>query len=182
MIHKFIIGFLFLLSYNLFGQFEGNKHSLGPSFGFSFLGSTFQVGVNHEYGLNLTNLGIEGAGKIGIGGIFRYLSYSEETISFNRDYTDFIAGLQTNYHFYMPNDKVDPWIGFIFAYNFGTEDILLKIQENNTDSDESYGGFWVGAQAGSRYWINKNIALNLRIGFGIESYGFLDFGFDYQIN
>ncbi len=181
MIHRFIFIILFLFSYNLFGQFEGNKHIVGPSFGFSFLGSSFQIGANHEYGINLVDMGIDGAGKIGIGGIFRYWNYSEETVNVNRDYTDILAGLQTNYHFYMPNDKVDPWIGLILAYDFGYQDVEIKNIGFKVD-DESYGGFWIGAQAGSRYWINNNLALNLRIGFGIESYGFLDFGFDYQIH
>jgi hypothetical protein len=181
MIRKVFFIIIFFSSTLLVGQFESNKHNVGPSFGFSFLGSTFQVGANHEYGINLADIGINGAGKIGIGAIFRYWNYSEETVNVNRDYKDIIAGLQTNYHFYMPNDRVDPWIGLILAYDFGYQDVEIKTIGFKVD-DESYGGFWIGAQAGSRYWIAKNLALSLRIGFGIDNYGFIDFGFDYQIN
>ena len=76
MIHRFILIFLFLFSYNLFGQFESNKHIVGPSFEFLFLCSSFQIGVNHEYGINLVDMAFDEAGKIGIGGIFRYWNYS----------------------------------------------------------------------------------------------------------
>lgn len=182
MIHKYLIYFLLIFTTVLYGQFETDKHVVGPSIGFSFLGSSIQYGINHEYGINLTDLGIKANGRIGIGGIFRFWTYSEETINVNRDYRDILTGLQANYHFYMPNDKVNTWLGVIFAYNFGSEDVQLKIQEFKIKDDESYGGFWIGAQAGSRYWLNKNLALSLRIGFGIENYGFIDFGFDYQIN
>ena len=181
MIHRYVYIFLFLFTSISLGQFENNKHVLGPSFGFSFLGSSFQIGLDHEYGINLAELGIEGAGKIGVGGIFRFWNYSEETTNVKRDYTDIIAGLQMNYHFYMPNDRVDPWVGIILAYDFGYQDVEIKTSSFKV-KDDQYGGFWIGAQAGSRYWINDKLALSLKIGFGIENYGFLDFGIDYKFD
>lgn len=54
-------------------QFSAGKHHLGPSVGFSFLGSTPQFGLNYEYGMDVKDFGL-----IGIGGIARYWSYSED--------------------------------------------------------------------------------------------------------
>lgn len=181
MIHKFFISFLIIFSTALYGQFEAYKHVAGPSLGFSFLGSSFQYGASHEYGINLSDLGIETNGRIGIGGFFRYWTYEEETSNVQRNYTDILVGFQTNYHFYMPNDKVDPWFGFIAAYDFGYEDNKIKTPGFIAE-EKSYGGFWVGANAGTRYWVNSNLGFSLRLGFGINSYGFLDFGIDYKFN
>jgi len=181
MIHRIFILSILLFPAILLAQFEQNKHIVGPSVGFSFLGSTVQFGANHEYGFSLKDIGVDGNGSMGIGGIFRYWVYSEETTNVKSDYTDVLLGFQTNYHFYMPNDRVDPWVGFILAYDFGDEDNTIKTSGYELD-DDTYAGFWIGAQAGLRYWVKNNIGLNLRIGFGIQSYGFLDLGLEYKLN
>ncbi len=172
---------LVFLPISLFGQFEINKHMVGPSFGISFLGRAFQIGINHEYGLSLNNLGIDEVGKIGIGGIFRYWNYSENFTYVKWDYTNILLGIQTNYHFYMPNDKVDPWIGIILAYNFASvnSDIKASGYAINEDSNR---GLWLAVHAGTRYWLSNKIALNVKIGFGTLSYGLLDIGINYKFD
>jgi len=174
----FILTFIILPSF-LFGQFETNKHIAGPSVGFSFLGSTPQVGINHEYGIALEELGIEEDGKLGLGGVIRYWNYSETFTNVDRDYSDFLLGLQFNYHFYMSNDYVDPWVGLVLAYNFGSSSTKIKTVGFNISSDNN-SGIWLGINAGAKYWFQKNMAVGIRIGFGTLSYGALDLGFDYK--
>lgn len=181
MVHKKILFFILLIIPSVvIGQFEVGKNIIGPSFGFSFLGSSIQLGINHEYSLSLEQLGLEKSGKLGIGGIFRYWSYSEEFSHVDWNYTDIIFGVQTNYHFYIANEKIDPWLGITMAYDFGYVDNNIKIPGIEID-DKTYGGFWIAVGAGLRYWISENIAVNGRIGFGTLSYGALDLGFDYKI-
>ncbi len=174
MIHKkFILLFILIFSVNVFAQFQNYKHTVGPSIGFSFLGSTIQLGINHEYGIALTDYG-----NLGIGGVFRYWSYSEEFPAIKWSYSNILLGCQINYHFFLKNSDFDPWAGVILAYDFrsSNEEIILQNVNYNKADD---GGFWVGAQAGARYWLNKQMALCVRIGFGTLSYSALDIGFDY---
>ena len=182
MIHKiFFIIILFLIPSFLFSQFSVNKHILGPSVGFSFLGSAVQFGLNHEYSMSLEELGIDQGGILGIGGVIRYWSYSENFVNVSWDYTDILFGVQANYHFYMSDDKIDPWFGLILAYDFGSSEAEIKTPGFRV-GDESHDGVWLGANAGIRYWFAENMAVNMRIGFGTLSYGAIDIGFDYKFN
>jgi hypothetical protein len=178
---KFIIMFLIVIPSMIIGQFDIDKHMLGPSFGFSFLGSSVQFGINHEYGINIQELGIANSGKLGVGGIFRYLNYTENFTHIDWEYTDIILGVQTNYHFYIANEDLDPWFGLVFAYDFGYVDDKIKISGVNVEN-KSYGGFWLAVNAGMRYWLNEKFAINARIGFGTLNYSALDLGIDYKFN
>ena len=180
MIHKKYIFILLILPSCLFGQLEINNNILGPSAGFSFLESTLQLGINHEYNIDPDVLGISSDGVLGFGGIFRYWNYSEKFKDFQWDYTNILLGAQINYHFYFPNDNIDPWLGFVLAYDFGDAD--LKITNSNINVlEKDYGGLFIGATAGIRYWVSKKIAASARIGIGSSSYGALELGFDYQL-
>ncbi len=182
MIHKLsYILFICLLPSYIIGQFDTNKQILGPSAGFSFLGSTIQVGINHESGVLIRDLGIDEPGKLGVGGIFRYWSYSEIFPNVEWNYTDILLGLQINYHFSMLNENVDPWFGFIVAYDFGFSKSKIKI-DSFPVGEESYAGLWVGANAGMRYWVTDNMAFSIRIGLGTRGYGALDLGLDYKFD
>ena len=167
MIHKKYIYLFLIIPSFLFAQLEINNNILGPSAGFSFLESTLQLGINHEYNIDPDVIGISSDGVLGFGGIFRYWNYSEKFKDFQWDYT-------------FPNDNIDPWIGIVMAYDFGDAD--LKITNSNINVvAKDYGGLFIGATAGIRYWISKNLALTTRIGIGSSSYGALEFGIDYQI-
>jgi len=182
MIHKNLaLLILVLLPTTYISQFDSGKHIVGPSLGFSFLGSALQIGINHEYGIDLKELGITEQGKFGIGGVFRYWTYSENFVNIKTEYTDILLGIQNNYHFYLMNEKVDPWVGLVLAYDFGSFDTEIKNLESG-NTKPSRGGFWIGAHAGLRYWIKDNISVNVRIGFGTLNYGALDLGFDYRID
>ncbi|MCB0729590.1 MAG: hypothetical protein KDC88_01045 [Ignavibacteriae bacterium] len=180
MVHKKIF-FLFVIIFPsiLFGQFAIHKHIAGPTLGFSFLDNTVQLGLNHEYGISLDELGLNETGKLGIGGVLRYWSYSENFPNVNWSYTNLLLGFQSNYHFYMANEQIDPWAGLILAYNVGSVKNEIKTI-GYLVKDKSHGGIWLGLNAGVRYWFSNNTALNIRIGFGTSNYGALDIGFDYK--
>jgi hypothetical protein len=173
--------FILFLPSLIYSQFTVNKHILGPSVGFSFLGSTVQLGLNHEYALDLREIGVEEGGSVGVGGILRYWSYSENFVNVSWDYTDILLGVQANYHFYMADDKIDPWFGLILAYDFGSSKAEIKTPGFRV-GEESHDGIWLGVNAGIRYWFEENMAMNIRIGFGTFSYGAVDLGFDYKLN
>ena len=173
-----IILVLVFLSVKSFGQFKSADNYIEPVIGFSFLGSTLQYGLNYEH----TFL-VEEEHKFGIGIIARYWKYSETFITTKTNYVDFLLGIQTNYHFYLRNKRVNPWLGFSFAYNYGTAkaswtsevhpELVLESPDN--------GGIWVGIHAGLRYWLSPSTALSTRIGFGTMSYGALDLGIIFRI-
>jgi len=156
-----------------FAQFEVNKNYAGPMLGLSFLGSTIQIGGAYEYGMYIDNFG-----KIGIGGLIRYWSYSEGFAGGRWSYTDFLIGAQGNYHFDVKDNKFDPWAGLVLAYDAGSVD--WEGPTSFYHSNPSYGGLWLGLHGGLRYWINPNIGLSARIAFGTLSYGALDLGVDFK--
>jgi len=45
----------------------------------------------------------------------------------------------------------------------------------------SQGGVWLGFQGGIRYFINPNLAITGRVGFGTLSYGALEIGVDFKL-
>jgi hypothetical protein len=153
-------------------QFVTGKHYAGPMIGLSFLGSTFQIGGGYEYGIDIENFG-----KIGVGGLIRYWSYSESAGPYQWDYTDFLIGAQGNYHFNLSDTRFDPWAGLVLAYDAGSADFDGPL---GFYAEPSYGGLWLGLHGGLRYWIQPNLALSSRIGFGNLGYGALDVGVDFK--
>ncbi len=92
-----------------FGQFTKEKNYLGPCLGLSFLGSTPEIGANYEYSVD---------SKWGIGGIFRYFSYGEDTPPFGKySYNYVFLGAQGNYHFKLDDTKIDPFVGLVLGFN-----------------------------------------------------------------
>jgi hypothetical protein len=153
-------------------QFTPDKNYLGPSIGLSFLGSTPQFGVNYERSMVWENFG-----TVGIGGIFRYWGYSETYFDGKWKYTDILIGAQGNYHFKMDNDKFDPWVGLVLAYDAGS---VSWDGPGGNWVTPTYGGFFLGAHGGARYWISPTIAIAASIGYGSLSYGALDVGVDFK--
>ncbi len=149
-------------------QYEAGKSYLGPSIGFAFLGSTPDFGVSYEYGINMQNFGL-----VGIGGLFRYWGYSET----DWKYTNILIGVQGNYHFVVSNSNFDPYVGLVLAYDAGS--VSWSGPYGNYVSP-SYGGMWLAAQGGVRYWVSPTVAITGRIGFGTLGYSGLDFGVDFK--
>ncbi len=153
-------------------QYVANRNYLGPSVGFAFLGSTPDFGVSYEYGLNMQNFGL-----VGIGGLFRYWGYSEGYFDGSWKYTNILIGAQGNYHFVITGSKFDPYVGVVLAYDAGS--VSWSGPYGNYASP-TYGGLWLAAQGGARYWVSPNIAISGRIGLGTLGYSGLDFGVDFK--
>ena len=154
-------------------QFTPNKHYIGPSIGLSFLGSAPQFGANYEYSMDVKDFG-----RVGIGGIIRYWSYSEDYFGGGWKYTDILIGAQGNYHFKLSTDKFDPWVGLVLAYDAGS--VSWDGPSGSNYSSPTYGGVFIGANAGARYWVSPTIGISARVGFGSLSYGGLDLGVDFK--
>ncbi|MEX0602301.1 MAG: hypothetical protein WD295_03100 [Bacteroidota bacterium] len=152
-------------------QFEAGKSMAGPSLGLSFLGSSVQFGLNYEYGMKMD------FGMVGIGGLFRYWSYSETYFGGGWKYTDVLIGAQANYHFKMENDKLDPWAGLVLAYDVGS--VSWEGQDYGYSSP-THGGMFLGGHAGGRYWFSPTMAVTARFGFGTLGYSALDLGVDFK--
>lgn len=154
-------------------QYTAGGNYLGPSIGFAFLGSTPDFGASYEYGINMENFGL-----VGIGGIFRYWGYSDSYFEGQWKYTNVLIGVQGNYHFVVSNNKWDPYAGLVLAYDAGS--VSWSGPSGYNYSSPTYGGMWLAAQGGLRYWISPTVAITGRIGFGTLSYSGLDFGVDFK--
>jgi hypothetical protein len=115
---------------------------------------------------------------VGIGGIFRYWSYGENYYVGKWSYTDVLIGAQGNYHFKVDNDKFDPWVGLVLAYDAGS--VSWDGPGGYNYVTPTYGGFFLGAHGGARYWVSPTIAIAASIGYGSLSYGALDIGVDFK--
>ena len=162
----------FITTFSLAQYTPGNNY-IGPSVGLSFLGSTAQFGINFEHAMKLD------FGTVGIGGIFRYWGYSENFGGGKWGYTDILIGAQGNYHFIIENNKFAPWIGLTLAYDAGS--VSWDGPNSYSYATPAYGGFFIGADAGARYWFSPNIALSARVGVGTLSYSALDVGVDFKL-
>lgn len=161
-------------------QFVKNENYLGPSLGFYFHGSTPIFGANFEHAMD-TDLG---DGILGIGGIFRYWSWSTDEgywgdESWGWTYTDIMIGVQGNYHFKVGDEKIDPWAGLTLAYDAAS--VKYKGPAGFNYSSPTSGGLFLGANAGARYWFSKSMSVVARIGLGTLSYSALDIGIDFRL-
>lgn len=171
----FVFSFVTFMSTSK-AQFVKGGNYFGPSIGLSFLGSTPEFGLNYERGVTLENVG-----TIGIGGLFRYWGYSQSYGYYfgsgEWKYSNILIGAQGNYHFVIPNSKLDPYVGIVLAYDIAS---TSWSGPNNFGTSVSAGGFWAALQAGGRYWLSPTLALTARLGFGSLSYGALDVGVDFK--
>jgi hypothetical protein len=174
LINSLIIALIiFFIQKEISAQYSVNNHYAGPSIGLSFLGSTFQLGGNYEYGMYIENIG-----NVGIGGVFRYWGYSENFYGGKWSYTNILFGAQGNYHFKIKeNGQLDPYAGIVLAYDGGS---IRYSGPGGIFPTPSPGGFWLGFQGGLRYFIQPNLALTGRVGFGTLSYGALEVGVDWK--
>ncbi len=169
----FVMVTLIMFAATANAQFEANKNYLGPSIGFAFLGSTPDFGASYEYAINMENFGL-----VGIGGIFRYWGYSENYFAGQWKYTNILIGLQGNYHFVVNNDELDPYAGLVLAYDAGS--VSWSGPSGYNYSSPTYGGLWLAAQGGLRYWVSPTVAVTGRIGFGTLGYSGIDLGVDFK--
>ena len=149
--------------------FTKDKHYLGPSIGFnlfSMLNSTVMLGVNYEYGIDE---------NFGVGGIFRYQSFSEDDLLGDVLDTYIVFGVEGNLHF--KDNKWDPFIGLILGYANVSTSLNSWAKERGT---ESSGKLFFSAHITQRYWVRSNIGVQARLSFGSLLGTAIEFGLDYK--
>ena len=157
-------------------QFTKESSYLGPSVGLYFYSSVPIIGVNYEYALSGVDLG---SGTVGIGGLFRYYSWSDSWFDGTWKYTNILIGVQGLYHFKMENEKLDPFAGITLAYDASS--VSWSGPSYGYNPSPSWGGLTLGFAAGGRYWFSPNLAGVVRFGAGSSSYSALDIGLDFKL-
>jgi hypothetical protein len=157
---------------------------VGPSLGFSFLGSVPQFGANCEYGIQQ---------NIGVGGLIRYWRYSNEftysppvgtevePLNYSFKYSNILIAGLANYHFKINVDKLDPFVGVIIGYDIQSASWEGSVEVPEDFRHVSVGGFVGTAYGAVRYFLRDNIALVARLGYGSFSYGALEVGVDFRL-
>jgi hypothetical protein len=159
---------------------------IGPSVGFSFLGSAPEFGANCEYGIRE---------NVGVGVLVRYWKYSEDFIfsspagteaesfnySYSFSYSNILVAGMADYHFKIDVERLDPFVGVIVGYDRqsatwgGAEAVPEDLRH------VSEGGFVGTAFGAVRYFLRDNLALVARFGYGSFSYGTLEVGVDLRL-
>ena len=172
---KLLLVALLLSSALAFGQYTKEKSYLGPSIGFSFLGSTPQFGANYEYSIDK---------NLAVGGVFRYLSYSEDVGSWGSwKYTYMFFGAQGNYHFdqLFKENKWDPFVGIVLGFNSYSSSWTANSGYSWYSSSASgSGGFYLSGHATLRYWIKPDFGVQARLNAGNYGSGGFEIGCDWK--
>jgi len=172
---------LLILSQASFTQLKEGDNLLGGSLGFWAKGEVPMFGVNFE-----SNISQAGIGTFGIGGIFRYYSYTfHYGNGDSRRYSFSSLGFQANYNFNQIGDgKFVPYFGLVLGYNY-VNTTYTDVSKSGTVTyitDISYSsGAWLWGQAGMRYFFSQRVAGTVRIGFGNNDFNTLELGVDFKL-
>ncbi|MCI0449750.1 MAG: hypothetical protein L0Y79_08200 [Chlorobi bacterium] len=170
---------LLIISGAAFSQLKEGDNLLGGSLGFWPKGEVPMFGVNFES--NVTQAGI---GTVGLGGIFRYYSYSfHYGNGDSRRYSFSSLGFQANYNFNQISDgKFVPYFGLVIGYNYVSSTYTDVSRNAVYITDISYSsGAWLWGQAGMRYFFSPRVAGTVRIGFGNHDFNTLELGVDFKL-
>ena len=162
-----------LLTQNADAQYVREKSIfVGPVVALALQGSnSFFIGANFEYMIKR---------DVGIGGVFRYFSYTARTFPDGGSYVfnSEIIGAQANYHFKMPQQEFDPVIGALVG--------LEMFQGGFKNTTVTYGApsgssnLVFAITAGARYFLTDKLSAALRLAFG-SNYNALELGLDLSL-
>ncbi len=162
-----------------FGQLKERDNMLGGSLGFWAKGQVPMFGVNFES--QITQAGV---GSVGLGGIFRYYSYSYNySNGDSRKYSFSSFGLQANYNFNQIGDgKFVPYLGAVLGYNYVNNTYTDVTKRGVYISDITYtSGAWLWGQLGMRYFFSPSVAGTVRLGLGNNDFNTLELGIDFKL-
>jgi hypothetical protein len=171
--------FLLCLIATSHSQLKQGDNLLGVSVGFWAKGSVPMFGLNFES--NITQAGI---GTIGLGGLFRYYSY---TFNYpngdSRKYAFTSFGFQANYNFNEIGDgKFVPYFGLVLGYNNVNNTYTDVTKHGEYITDVSYtSGMWLWVQLGMRYFFSPAVAGTVRLGLGNNEFNTLELGVDFKL-
>lgn len=149
-------------------SFNKGDFIIGPAVGtfFGVTGLTVPVSLNAEFGVSR---------NIGIGLFAGYIGYSFAVLGTSYSWAVIPVGVTGMYHFDLGNPKLDLGLGFAVGYN-------IFVASSTLSSITSYlgGASWLawGVFGNIRYYLNKNIALKGRLGYGIS---IVEVGIDFRL-
>jgi len=161
------------------GQIKQGDNLLGGSVGFWAKGSVPMFGVNFE-----SHVSQLGSGTIGLGGLFRYYSYTNTYGNGDsRKYSFTSFGFQANYNFTEIGDgKFVPYLGLVAGYNSVNNTYTDVTNHGVYVSDVTYtSGAWIWGQAGLRYFFSPSVAGTVRLGLGNNDFNTLEIGVDFKL-
>lgn len=168
------IFFFVTLTTASFSQLKESQSLFGPSVGFWFYSSVPTFGANYEY--QVSQLGE--TGTFGLGGIFRYTSYTDSYTYGDWTYSYITLGAQGNINFNKIGDgKFVPFIGLVLGYN------TVNVSSTYTGtfySATATSGLWMWGQGGLRYFVSPNVAIGARFGAGNYNYYTSEFSVDFK--
>jgi hypothetical protein len=170
---------LIILSQASFSQLKEKDNMLGGSLGFWGYGQVPMLGVNFES--QITQAGI---GTIGLGGLFRYYTYSVGySNGDSRRYSFTSIGFQSNYNFnQIGNGTFVPFVGLVIGYNYVNNTYTDVTSNAVYINDVSYSsGAWLWGQTGLRYFFSQSVAGSVRLGFGNHNFNTLELGVDFKL-
>lgn len=173
----FIIVLLFLITVSANGQLKERDNLLGGSLGFWARRSVPTFGINYEN--QITQAGI---GTIGLGGVFRFYTYSESYPYTDYRYSFVSFGFQANYNFNQIGDgKFVPFVGLVLGYvSFSSSYTTVYGHTVYYASYPYSSGMWVWGQAGFRYFFSPNVAGSVRLNGGNFDFNTIELGVDFR--
>jgi len=176
---KLIIIMIIAVSSISFSQLKEKDNLLGGSLGFWAKGNVPMFGVNFES--NITQVGV---GTVGLGGIFRYYTFTNTYGNGDsRRYSFSSFGAQLNYNFNQIGDgSFVPYLGLVVGYN-NVNHTYTDVSRNAVYiTDISYSsGAWIWGQLGMRYFFSPRVAGSLRLGLGNNDFNTLELGMDFKL-
>lgn len=170
--------FLFVTAVSL-SQLKEKDNLLGGSLGFWAKGNVPMFGVNFES--QLTQAGI---GTVGLGGIFRYYTFTNTYGNGDsRRYSFTSIGAQLNYNFNQIGDgSFVPYFGIVAGYNYVNNTYTDVTRNAVYITDVSYSsGAWLWGQLGMRYFFSPKVAGTVRLGLGNNDFNTLELGIDFKL-
>lgn len=143
---------------------------LGPTLGIWANGINLTLGGNYEYELREF-----GPGVLGIGGLIRFWTQSDDVVGVKIEFKNTTLAAQANYNFTnLPYENWVPFIGLVLGYN----SVSFKSTYSNVGSIGSALIMW--GQAGVRYFIKPNLAVVARFGAGNNDFIVPEVGVDFK--
>ena len=176
---KFLLVSIILICAGSFSQLKEKDNLLGGSLGFWAKGNVPMFGVNFES--QLTQAGI---GTVGLGGIFRYYTFTNTYGNGDsRRYSFTSIGAQLNYNFNQIGDgSFVPYFGVVAGYNYVNNTYTDVTRNAVYITDVSYSsGAWLWGQLGMRYFFSPKVAGSVRLGLGNNDFNTLELGIDFKL-
>ncbi|HEY3250743.1 MAG TPA: hypothetical protein VGK25_06455 [Ignavibacteria bacterium] len=177
--HILSVTLLLLVSQVSFSQLKDGDNLLGFSVGFWPANNAPVIGANFE-----SQLSQAGVGTLGLGGIFRYYTFSVAySNGDSRRYTFSSFGIQGNYNFnQIGNGSFVPYVGLVVGYNSINNSYTDVTRNAVYISDVTYtSGAWLWGQAGFRYFFSNSVSGGLTLGFGNYDFNTIELGLDFKL-